>query len=101
MHPIVLFLAVAAEHHELFASEATASSFLVSNWNKFTENYHPSYVLDGDPTTAWVEGKDGNGEGEWLRIETTHLKNARQLKLEIRNGYQKSKGLFKANAMPR
>jgi len=91
---------VARVEQELFASEATASSFLVSDWHKFKANHHPSYVLDGDPSTAWVEGKDGAGEGEWIRVETPRVQNARQLRLEIRNGLQTSARQFAAHPMP-
>jgi hypothetical protein len=78
-----------------------ATSFLRSDWNKYNENYHPSYVLDGNPKTAWVEGVDGNGESERITIPLTPLKSASAVKLRIRNGYQKSDTLFTANAVPR
>jgi hypothetical protein len=75
-----------------------ASSFLWNDWNKFVENYHPNYVADDDPATAWVEGAKGSGAGEWLRIQTTPLDRTTAVRLHIRNGYQKSKVLFQANA---
>jgi len=84
----------------LHAPEATASSFLQNNWNKFTENYHPSYILDDNPRTAWVEGVDGNGEGEWLEVPLSRVSAAKAVRLRIRNGYQKSENLHKANAAP-
>ncbi len=31
--------------NRLYAEEAQATSYIKSNWNKYTENYHPSYVL--------------------------------------------------------
>ena len=37
---------------QLHSPEAVATSYLKSNWNRFEENYHPNYVLDGDPKTA-------------------------------------------------
>jgi hypothetical protein len=30
--------------------------------------YHPSFVLDGQPKTMWIEGANGNGAGESLTI---------------------------------
>lgn len=84
----------------LYASEAAASSYLKSNWNKFEENYHPNYVLDDDPKTAWIEGVDGDGVGESLTVKLSALKSARALKLVIVDGYQKSRGLFAANSTP-
>jgi hypothetical protein len=75
-----------------------ASSFLWNDWNKFVENYHPNYVADDDPATAWVEGAKTSGAGEWLRIQITPLDKTTRIRLHVRNGYQKSKDLFRANA---
>jgi hypothetical protein len=82
----------------LHSDNIDASSFLWNDWNKFVENYHPNYVADDDPATAWVEGAKGSGAGEWLRIQTTPLDHTTRVRLHVRNGYQKSKDLFKANA---
>ena len=84
----------------LNAEQASASSYLQSNWNKYDENYHPSYALDGNPKTAWVEGVDGNGEGQTLSIPVSDIKTARAVRLRIFNGYQKSAALLDANAAP-
>ena len=78
-----------------------ASSFLWNDWNKFVENYHPNYVADDDPATAWVEGSKTSGAGEQLRIRLTPLDATTGVRLRIRNGYQKSKPLFAANARAR
>lgn len=86
---------------KLSAPAAEASSFLRSNWNKFTENYHPNYALDGDPATAWVEGVDGPGVGEWLGWRTSKLTGVHRVKLRVRNGYHKSASLLTANAAAR
>jgi hypothetical protein len=85
----------------LGAARATASSYLQSNWNKYDENYHPNYVLDDNPKTAWVEGVDGNGERQSITIPLSDLQSARALRLDVFNGYQKSKALLTANAAPR
>ena len=85
----------------LRSASASATSFLQNNWNRYQENYHPSYVLDENPATAWVEGVDGHGEGQTLTIPVSPLSNARALRLRIWNGYQKSKDLFAKNAAPR
>ena len=82
----------------LHASRVEASSFLWNDWNKFQENYHPTYLADDDPKTAWVEGAKGSGKAEWVRIQVTPMEGATQVRLKIRNGYQKSKSLFAANA---
>jgi hypothetical protein len=82
----------------LHSDNIDASSFLWNDWNKFVENYHPNYVADDDPVTAWVEGAKGSGAGEWLRIQVTPLDKTTRVRLRVRNGYQKSKDLWKANA---
>ena len=74
-----------------------ASSFLWNDWNKFQENYHPLYLGDDDPGTAWVEGAKGPGVGEWVRLKITALSGATRVRLRIRNGYQKSAHLYQAN----
>jgi hypothetical protein len=94
-------LAAAGGFQRLHADQATASSFLKSNWNKYEENYHPSYILDDDPKTAWVEGAEGEGVGEALRIPVSNLASARAVRLVVFNGYQKTQGLLSANAAPK
>lgn len=91
-------IAAAGSFQRLHSEQATATSFLKSNWNKYEENYHPSYVLDDDPKTAWVEGAEGDGIGESLTLPVSSLQSARAVRLVIFNGYQKSKGLLEANA---
>jgi hypothetical protein len=82
----------------LYSDNIEASSFLWNDWNKFVENYHPNYVGDDDPATAWVEGGKSSGAGEWIRIGVTPLEKTTRIRLRVRNGYQKSKDLWKANA---
>lgn len=86
---------------QLFTSGGEATSFLQSNWNKYQENYHPNYAFDNDAKTAWVEGVDGDGIGESLHWKTSKLEDVSKIVLKIRNGYQKSKNLFEANATPK
>ncbi|HEU0032323.1 MAG TPA: hypothetical protein VFQ53_16945 [Kofleriaceae bacterium] len=82
----------------LHSDTVDASSFLWNDWNKFVENYHPNYVADDDPATAWVEGAKTTGAGEWIRVQLTPLDQTTRIRLRVRNGYQKSKDLFAANA---
>jgi hypothetical protein len=82
----------------LFSDSIEASSFLWNDWNRFQENYHPNYIADDDPSTAWVEGSATSGAGEWVRIAVTPLEQTSKVRLRLRNGYQKSAALFKANA---
>ncbi len=105
--PLVTLLALVAVpivaraapiERRLYSDAIDASSFLWNDWNKYVENYHPNYVGDDDARTAWVEGSAGSGAGEWVRLQVTPLEKTTRLRLRIRNGYQKSKGLFAANA---
>ncbi len=82
----------------LYSDRIEASSFLWTDWNKFQENYHPNYILDGDPATAWVEGADSSGAGEWVRIHVSPVEGATVIRLRVANGYQKSKALYQKNA---
>jgi hypothetical protein len=93
----MLTLTLTGGFRPLHADRAEATSFLKSNWNKYEENYHPSYVLDDDEKTAWVEGVDGDGVGQALTVPLSHVARAKALKLQIRNGYQKSPKLLAAN----
>jgi hypothetical protein len=88
----------APTERRLYSDRIEGSSFLWTDWNKFQENYHPSYILDGDPKTAWVEGADSSGAGEWVRIHVSPVEGATKIRLRIQNGYHKSKELYAKNA---
>ena len=92
--------ALAGNLQPLYAAKAESTSFLKSSWNQYTENYHPNYVLDNNPKTAWVEGVDGNGENESIIIPISSVDKVHNIQLRIRNGYQKSTSLLKANGAP-
>ena len=81
----------------LHSDNVEASSFLGTDWNRFVESYHPNYIADDDSATAWVEGSTASGAGDWVRLNLTYV-DATKIRLRIRNGYQKSKELFAANA---
>lgn len=87
-----------AVERRLHLASAEASSFLWDDFNKFQQNYHPLYIGDDDPKTAWVEGVKGHGEGEWLRLKYTQLEGASRVRVLIRNGYQKTDRLFSLNS---
>ncbi len=89
---------VAQVEHRLYSDKIEASSFLWGNTNRFQENYHPNYLMDGDPKSAWIEGVAGDGNGEWVVLHTSTIKKATKLRLRLRNGYHKSKALYGKNA---
>ncbi len=87
--------------NRLYSESAKASSFLQNNWNKYQENYHPNYLLDDNPKTAWVEGVKGQGIGESITLRVSPLRSAKAVKLNIRNGFQKTRGRFVRNSTPK
>lgn len=60
-----------------------------------SENYPALYVLDDNITTAWVEGVDGDGIGEWIKFKSSINQNVSGIM--IINGYVKSHDLYYAN----
>ena len=59
-------------------------------------SYGPRNLTDGDDKTAWVEGSDGQGIGEFVVLE---FDSARTINgLTIRNGYDKSPDIFAKNS---
>ena len=63
-------------------------------------SYYPCMATDGDEKTAWVEGIDGSGVGEWIGnlrngLYLTLTKNYQKIK--IFNGFGESKELWKKN----
>lgn len=60
-----------------------------------TASFQATNLLDGNLTTAWIEGATGLGLGEWVRFD---LINPTVLaRIEIANGYQKDVARFASN----
>jgi len=70
----------------------TASSTLKASSNN---SYEPRFVTDWKRETAWVEGKDDDGIGEWIKLEKDNP--IKVSGIEINNGYLKSESIYKAN----
>lgn len=72
------------------------STFASSTLPAEAENdYRDGNVVDGRLSTCWAEGVDGDGTGEWVRLdlgEPTKLAT-----IEIANGYQKDERRFGGN----
>lgn len=65
--------------------------------NQGRTNYRSSNMLDPNEGTAWSEGVNGGGEGEWIEFTITegyHIGASWQLS----NGYTKSKTLWEENS---
>ena len=73
--------------------EATSSSTLIDKNNKFL--YDIDNVFDNNDNTAWVEGTEGNGVGEWIQFDFD--KEYKVARVDIISGYSKTKSIFKAN----
>lgn len=57
--------------------------------------YSPSFIIDGNLTTAWIEGGSGEGIGEWVRCDfgkTVMLK-----KIVVYPGYFKNESIWAKN----
>lgn len=72
----------------------SASSYL----SEKTIKHVPDRIMDDDVTTAWVEGVDGNGEGESVTFTFGDSNSVSGIR--IWNGYQKSEDLYYKNARP-
>jgi hypothetical protein len=71
---------------------ATASATLKSTG---ANSYGATNLLDGDLATAWNEGAEGTGIGEWVKLE---LADPTVLsRIEIANGYQKDDDRYYGN----
>lgn len=66
-------------------------------YDTWTCMYSGYSAVDGNTTTAWVEGVAGHGKGESLVITKLDLSK----KMEILSGYGKSQALFVANSRPK
>lgn len=58
------------------------------------DGYGVTNLIDGDPSTAWVEGAPGDGEGEWIEVE---FRDFVPHAIGILNGYTKSEETYYQN----
>jgi hypothetical protein len=57
--------------------------------------YYPSNTIDGKRSTAWIEGVDGPGIGEWIRFDFDREINLHRIL--IQPGYFKSPSIWSQN----
>lgn len=81
----------------MFIGQAHCSSELEPGdpWEGGRGKYNAANLYDGDPGTAWVEGAEGYGTGEYFIADLGYMLPG---KIEIRNGYQKSENIFNKNS---
>ena len=72
--------------------KVTASSV---RYSVQSNTYDPANTIDGSQATAWIEGKDGPGFGEWLRYDFDREINLHRIL--ILPGYFKSPAIWAAN----
>jgi hypothetical protein len=72
-------------------SVASSSSLRATS----TNSYRATNLVDGDTATAWSEGVEGPGVGEWVRFDFS--KQLLLERIEIANGYQKDEERFLGN----
>jgi hypothetical protein len=60
-----------------------------------SNTYNPANVIDGSRKTAWIEGADGPGLGEWLRFDFGREVNLHRI--AVLPGYFKSPDIWKLN----
>jgi uncharacterized caspase-like protein len=66
---------------------------------QFGNRYGVNNLNDDNPGSAWVEGKPGNGVGEWIVVEFSGRRQVTSL--VIHNGYQKNADIYAKNGRVR
>jgi hypothetical protein len=86
-------LSLAGQNEPLWHSSSELEQSGYYNYGK----YGAINLGDNNSTTCWAEGVEGDGVGEYIYM--TIPKNIRGIK--IRNGFQKSESIYKANNRPK
>lgn len=63
--------------------------------SQFGNSYGAVNLFDSSTGTAWVEGQQGNGVGEWITIEFETMRRVKSF--TVQNGYQKNNDIFQKN----
>jgi hypothetical protein len=66
---------------------------------QFGNDYGVRHLFSNSLSEAWVEGRPGNGLGEWVTIDFPELRLVRAI--IVRNGYQKNGDIFRKNGRVR
>jgi hypothetical protein len=62
---------------------------------QFGNSYGAANLFNASTGTAWVEGQQGNGIGEWITVEFEALRSVKSF--TVHNGYQKNYDIFQKN----
>ena len=73
--------------------------YATSSLSEYDMTHSPNRVIDGNTSTAWVEGVKGNGLGESVAflLDDTYMMSG----FEIYTGYQKDSDRYYKNARPK
>lgn len=67
--------------------------------SQFGNTYGPQNLFSGGQSVAWVEGRSGQGIGEWIVVEFDGLRTVDFI--QVRTGYQKNADIFYKNSRVR
>jgi hypothetical protein len=62
---------------------------------QFGNSYDAANLFNASTGTAWVEGRQGNGVGEWVTVEFDSFRVVKSI--NVQNGYQKNSDIFQKN----
>ncbi|MCB9529475.1 MAG: hypothetical protein H6701_14005, partial [Myxococcales bacterium] len=81
--------AASPEGVRVTAAPVDGSSALWQGWDP-EEDHQAMFVADGDKKTGWVEGADGDGAGEWIRLHVEPVAAVARVEVAVANGCQQS-----------
>ena len=84
---------------QALSSPTISAASATSSLSEYGMTHTASLVIDGDLTTGWVEGADGQGIGESITL--TFADTSLVEGFVIFAGYQKSDELYEKNSRPR
>jgi hypothetical protein len=94
--------ALRARYPDLEVAPAASVRAIASSHGTWRgKKYLPSNVLDRDFRTAWVEGRDGHGVGEWIALVHQAHSQVTLRGLLILAGFAKNRTTYSRNSRPR
>lgn len=102
---ILIFIVLAIKINAQVIPVSESNPFSCSSFLKPSNvaDYKPGNICDFDQSTAWVEGVEGDGIGEWVAIylgRLEELKDISELDIKVYAGYQKKIDSFENNGVP-
>lgn len=88
-----------SEYNEGNQSFDHVTAVASSSLTEFDMTHQPSFALDGDLYTAWVEGAQGDGLGEWIELRADG-QPMEVVAMQLFTGYHKSDALMESNGRP-